>query len=214
MDKKVFKMEDNVAQSGGSVLDVLKNMPGITYDQEGKIILRGSDKVAILMDGKQSSLTGFGNQKGLDNIPAANIESIEIINNPSARYDASGMAGVINIIYKKQTKAGLNGDIGVSQGMGALSKPKADLPTRLGSFSMNPKYSPSVNLNFKEENINLFLRSEILFQEILPNNEFTTRYYDDGRITTIPRHNPVNAFTMGGIVRDAGLTIEEFKTLL
>ncbi len=183
MDKKVFDMKDNVARSGRSALDALKTLPGITFSQEGKIFLRGSDKVAVLIDGKQSSLTGFGNQKSLDNISAANIESIEIIHNPSAKYDASGMAGIINLIYKKQTKIGLNGDIGVSQGMGAFSKVKADLPTRLGSFSMNPKYAPSVNLNLKKSNLNFFLRSELMLLEKLPNNEFTTRNYDNGKTT-------------------------------
>lgn len=68
MDKKSFDLDDNIGQSGGSVLDAMKTMPGVTVDQEGKVILRGSDKVVVLIDGKQSSLTGFGNQKGLDNI--------------------------------------------------------------------------------------------------------------------------------------------------
>ena len=86
LDKKSFDLEDIIAQGGSSVLDAMKALPGISIDQEGKVELRGSDKVAILIDGKQSSLTGFGNQKGLANIPAANIERIEIINNPSAKY--------------------------------------------------------------------------------------------------------------------------------
>jgi outer membrane receptor for ferrienterochelin and colicin len=80
----------------------MKNLPGITVDQEGKVSLRGSDRVAILIDGRQSSLTGFGNQRGLDGVPAANIEAIEIIHNPSASFDAAGMAGIINIIYRKE----------------------------------------------------------------------------------------------------------------
>ena len=125
MDRLSYSMEDMVAQSGGSVLDAMRTMPGVTVDQEGKVILRGSDKVVVLIDGKQSSLTGFGNQKGLDNIPVANIEKIEIITNPSAKYDARGMAGIINIIYKKEKEEGLNGDVGFAYGIGALSKPKA-----------------------------------------------------------------------------------------
>ena len=98
LDKKTFNLDDNITQSSGSVLDAMKTMPGGMVDSEGKVMLRGRDKVMVLIDGKQSSLTGFGNQIGLDNIPAANIESIEIINNPSAKYDATGMAGMINII--------------------------------------------------------------------------------------------------------------------
>jgi len=190
LDKKTFSMDDNFAQTGGSVLDAMRGMPGVTVDQEGKIMLRGSDKVAILIDGKQSSLTGFGNQKGLDNIPTANIESIEIINNPSSKYDASGMAGIINIIYKKERSSGFNGDVGLTVGLGQLSKRKDDLPTSLGSYSMNPKIIPSLNLNYRTSKINAFFQSEILIQEKLPNNEFTTRHYDDG--TTIFSQVPEN----------------------
>ena len=183
MNRKTYEMEDLVAQAGGSVLDAMKIMPGVTIDQDGKVILRGSDKVLVLIDGKQSSLTGFGNQKGLDNIPAANIERIEIINNPSAKYDASGMAGVVNIIYKKEQKNGINGSAGMALGLGAITKPKPDLPTELGSFSPTPKLIPSLDLNFNKEKFKLFFQSEVFLQKKLPNNEFTTRYYDDGRIT-------------------------------
>ena len=101
LDKKSFAVSANITQSGGSVLQALKNLPGITTSQDGKVELRGSDKVAVLIDGKQTALTGFGGQTGLDNIPASAIERIEIINNPSAKYDANGNAGIINIIYKK-----------------------------------------------------------------------------------------------------------------
>lgn len=183
MDRFTFDAEDMIAQSGGSVLDAMKTMPGVTVDQEGKVILRGSDKVVVLIDGKQSSLTGFGNQKGLDNIPVANIEKIEIINNPSAKYDARGMAGIINIIYRKEKEEGFNGDAGFAYGIGALTKPKADLPTQLGSYSANSKYIPSLNINYRRNKVNFFLQSEAMFLNQLPNNEFTTRYYEDGRIT-------------------------------
>ncbi len=183
LEKKTFDLKDIVAQSGGSVLDAMKAMPGISVDNNGKVILRGSDKVLILVDGQQSSLTGFGNQKGLDNIPAANISKIEIINNPSAKYDASGNAGAINIIYKKDKKEGLNGSIGFTSAVGVLAKKKEDLPTELGSYSLTPKYIPSLDLNYTKEKTSVFFQSEILKQEKLPNNEFTTRNYDDGRNT-------------------------------
>lgn len=183
MEKKTFSMDDNIAQSGGSVLDAMKLMPGVTVDNEGKVILRGSDKVVVTIDGKQSSLTGFGNQKGLDNIPVANIEKIEIINNPSAKYDARGMAGIINIVYKKEQDKGFNATLGFDYGIGALTKPRPDLPTDLGSYSANPKYIPNLDLNYRNKKINLFLQSEVMFLNKLANNEFTDRYYDDGSIT-------------------------------
>ena len=77
LDTKVYQMGDGATQSTGSMLDALKNLPGVTVDQEGKVLLRGSDRVAILIDGRQSSLTGFGSQRGLDNVSAANVEAIE-----------------------------------------------------------------------------------------------------------------------------------------
>jgi len=181
LDKKSYSMNNNIAQSGGSVMDAMKAMPSVSFDQDGKVILRGSDKVIVLIDGKQSSLTGYGNQKGLDNIPASNIERVEVINNPSAKYDATGMAGIINIIYKKEIQTGLHGSVGFAYGLGALTKPKPDLPTDLGSFSSTPKYIPSLDLNYKKDKLSVFLQSEVLAQKKLPNNEFTTRYYDDGR---------------------------------
>ena len=190
LDKKTFNIQDNIAQSGGSVLDAMKTMPGITVDQDGKVLLRGSDRVMVLIDGKQSSLTGFGNQKGLESIPASNIDGIEVITNPSAKYDATGMAGIINIIYKKEQQSGLHGDFGLAVGLGALSKRKPDLPTELGSFSMNQKYIPSFSLNYKNDKIHLFFSSESMFLEHLPNNEFTTRTYSDG--TRIASQVPEN----------------------
>jgi len=183
LDRKSYSLDNLLTQSGGSILDAMKTMPGVTVDQEGKIILRGSDKVVVLIDGKQSGLTGLGNQKGLGNIPSANIERIEIINNPSAKYDAAGMAGIINIIYKQENQSGLSGSAGFTYGIGAFTRPRNDLPTQLGSYSPTPKYIPSLDLNYNNNNFNIFLQSEVFIQKALPNNEFTTRYYDDGRVT-------------------------------
>ncbi len=183
LDTRIYNLNDNVAQATGSLADVMRTLPGITVEQDGRIQLRGSDRVVILIDGKQSSLTGFGNQAGLDSIPAGNIQSIEIINNPSSQFDATGMAGVINITYKEDDTQGLTGDIGLTAGVGQLSKRKDDLPTDLGSFSNNPKVIPSVNLAYNTDEFRYYFNLEAFLREGLPNNEFTTRFYDDGRIT-------------------------------
>jgi outer membrane receptor protein involved in Fe transport len=183
LDSKSYSASEFLATSGGSVLDMMKSLPGLTVNQEGKVELRGSDKVSVLIDGKTSALTGFGSQRGLENIPASQIESIEIINNPSAKYDAAGMAGIINIKLKKENQKGLNGDIGFTFGDGALTKRKADLPTGMSSFSNNLKYTPSLNLNYRTEKLNLFFQSYWINQHKLPNNEFSTRYYDNGTMT-------------------------------
>lgn len=182
IDTQVFNLGDGAAQTTGSVLDAMRSLPGITVDQDGVVSLRGSDRVAILIDGRQSSLTGFGNQRGLDSVSAANIEAVEIINNPSARFDAAGMAGIINIIYRQEQELGLSGDVGVSLGVGQLSRQRNDMPTELGSYTNNAKGIPSLNLNYNTGMVRTFLQGELLLQDDLPNNEFTTRFYDDGRV--------------------------------
>lgn len=200
LDKQTYQVSENIAQSGGSVLDIMKTMPGITVDQEGKVMLRGSDKVMILIDGKQSSLTGFGTQKGLETIPSSNIESIEIINNPSARYDASGMAGIINILYKKENKEGWSADAIMTFGLGRLSKNKEDLPTSLGSYSLNPKLIPGINLNYRTDKVHLFLLPEAMFLKNLPNNEFTTRTYDNNTktVSQVPENRTQQHYIVNG----------------
>ena len=182
LDRRVFSLEGSIAQGSGSLLDAMRGLPGITFDREGSVLLRGSDRIAILVDGNQSSLTAIGNHSGLDSIPAANVESVEIINNPSSRYDAAGMAGIINIVYKREQDAGFHVDAGLTVGSGQLTKRKDDLPTDIGSYYRNPKIIPSVNLVNNTDNTNAFFQGEILFQEDIPNNEFTSRFYDDGRI--------------------------------
>jgi hypothetical protein len=200
LDTQVFSVGDGPIQSTGTMLDALKNVPGVTVDQEGKVSLRGSDKVAILIDGRQSSLTGFGTQRGLDSVSAANIEAIEVINNPSARFDAAGMAGIINIIYRKEQQLGWSGDVGFGLGVGQFTKQRRDLPTDLGSFSNNEKVIPSVNLNYRTPRTRTFMQGELLLQDRLPNNEFTTRFYDDGRVieSQVPENREQYVYTVRG----------------
>ena len=183
LDRKSYSVEELISGSTGSVLDVVKLLPGVVIDQESRIILRGSDKVAVLIDGKQSSLTGFGSQKGLENIPASQIEKIEVITNPSAKYDAAGMAGIVNIVFKKSEQKGFSGDAGLAPGIGMITKRKKDLPTGMPSYSDNLKITPSFNLNYNTEKLRIFWQSYLINQKRLPNNEFTTRFYDNGNIT-------------------------------
>ena len=182
MDKKTFSVAANISQNGGSVLQVLKNLPGVTTSQDGKVELRGSDKVALLIDGKQTALTGFGNQTGLDNIPASAIESIEIINNPSAKYDANGNAGIINIIYKKNKQQGFNGKVGFITGVGALWQKKENLPGIRPQYQATPKINPSLSLNYRKNKVNAFLQADWLYTETLNKNEFVTRTFTNGTI--------------------------------
>lgn len=180
LDRKTFSMADNINQGGGSLLRVMQNLPGVTIGDDGTVKLRGNDRVAVLVDGKQTALTGFGNQQSLDNIPASAIERIEIINNPSSKYDANGNAGIINIIFKKERKEGWNGKIGIAGGAGALWVKKENFPTIRPQYTVTPKINPSISLNYKKDKINWFLQGDNLYTQTLNKNEFTDRYYDNG----------------------------------
>lgn len=181
MDKKVFSIENNISQNGSSVLQAMQNLPGVTV-QEGKVQLRGNDKITVLIDGKQTAITGFGNQAGLDNIPASAIEKIEIINNPSAKYDANGNAGIINIVYKKNKQDGFNGKIGMTVGIGSLWIRKQNLPDIRPQYRFTPKANPTLSLNYRKNKINFFFQGDYLYTQTLNKNEFVTRTYDDGTI--------------------------------
>lgn len=182
MDKKTYSLANNISQTGGSVLQALKNLPGITSGQDGKVALRGSDKVAILIDGRQTALTGFNSQSGLENLPASAIEKIEIINNPSAKFDANGAAGIINIIFKKYKQEGFNGKVGLTTGLGALWQKKENLPEIRPQYQRTPKINPSLSLNYRKKKINAFFQGDWLYTETLNKNEFVTRTYQDGTV--------------------------------
>lgn len=197
MEKKVFKVDDNISQSGGSLLQVMQVLPGVTVTQEGTVRVRGNDQVAVLIDGKQTALTGFGNQKSLDNIPASAIERIEVINNPSARYDANGNAGIINIIFKKEVKEGFNGKAGLSLGLGALWVKEENLPSIRPQYQRTPKINPSLTLNHRKKKTNLFLQADNLYTETLNKSEFVDRFYDDGVVVRhqLKRNRDTNILT-------------------
>jgi len=179
MDKKVFSLDNNMSQTGGSVLQAMQNLPGISV-QDGKIQLRGNDKIAVLIDGKQNAITGFGSQTGLDNIPASAIERIEIINNPSSKFDANGNAGIINIIYKKNRQEGFNGKVSFTSGLGALWVRKENLPGIRPQYQATPKLNPSLSLNYKKNKLNTFVQADWLYTQTLNRNEFAERIYDSG----------------------------------
>lgn len=203
MDKKVFNVDDNLGQTGGSALQIMQNLPGITI-QDGKVNLRGNSNVIVLIDGKQSGLTGFGNQSGLDNIPASSIERIEIINNPSAKFEANGSAGIINIILRKETKDGINGKVGLLGGLGALMVKHTNLPSISPQYQYTPKVNPSFGLNYRKNKVNLFMQADYLYTQTLNKNEFVTRTYDDG--TTIQQQTKRNRNT-GFLTTRAGADV-------
>jgi len=135
-DKKVFNVGKNITNQGSSVIDLLKEIPSVTVDQDNNISLRGSEGVKIMIDGRPSGLEGSNRGDVLEQISATQVESIELITNPSAKYEAEGSSGIINIVLKKDEKRGLgyNGTLGLN--MGTRDKYSGQL-----SFSLrNNKY--------------------------------------------------------------------------
>ena len=118
LDKKVYDMANDPMSQGQSLSDALQNVPSIQVDAEGNVSLRGNDNVKFLIDGKPSGMLGVSSvADALKNIPAENVERIELITNPSARYEASGSAGIVNIVLKKGTNTGFNGSVTVNGGI-------------------------------------------------------------------------------------------------
>ncbi|TFV96171.1 TonB-dependent receptor [Algoriphagus kandeliae] len=138
LDKRIFNVGKDLANAGGTATDILMNLPSVAVDPEGNVRLRGSSNVRILIDGKPSGLVSFKGSSGLRQLPANLVERVEVITNPSARYEAEGMAGVINIILKKDNKQGFNGSFEVIAGT----------PLNLGF---------SANLNYRKNRINWFI---------------------------------------------------------
>lgn len=205
MDKKTFTVADNISQLGGSVLQAMSTVPGVTVGQDKKVELRGSDKVMVLIDGKQTALTGFGTQNGLDNIPASALERIEVITNPSAKYDANASAGIINLVLKKQEQQGFNGKVGLMLGAGALWVKKENLPTVGEQYQYTPKINPSLSVNYRKGATNSFVSLDWLHSPTLNKNEFSSRTYDDGSVITqqIRRNRNTDYATINGGVDHA-----------
>lgn len=146
LDKKIFNVGKDLANAGGSASDILTNIPSVSVDPEGNVKLRGSDNVRILIDGKPSGLVSFKGGSGLQQLQSSMIDRVEIITNPSARYEAEGMAGIINIILKKDKRQGFNGSFELTTGY----------PTNLGG---------AANLNYRHKKINFFINYGIAYRK-------------------------------------------------
>lgn len=121
IDKKIYNVSKDMSLRGGTANDVLRRLPGIELDESGNISLRGDGSVNLLINGNQSSLSGINGSTLLDGLPASAIEKVEIINNPSAKYDPDGNSGIINIVLSKKKERGLNITSNLNLGSGDLN---------------------------------------------------------------------------------------------
>jgi len=140
LDKRIFNVGKDLANRGGTAEDILDNVPSVSVDIEGNVSLRGSEGVKILVDGRPSGLAGGDNANGLRAIPANMIDKIEVITNPSARYEAEGMAGIINIILKKQRGSGFNGSFDANAGYPEQAGVGANVNYRKGKVNWFANY--------------------------------------------------------------------------
>lgn len=159
LDKRIFNVGKDLANAGGTASDILKNIPSVAVDGDGNVSLRGSNSVRILIDGKPSGLVSFKGGSGLQQLQGSIIERVEVITNPSARYEAEGMGGIINIVLKKERKEGINGSFDVITGY----------PSNFGA---------AANVNYRRKNLNFFVNYTASFRNTPGRSSLYQEVYD------------------------------------
>lgn len=165
LDKKIYNVGKDLTVRGGTVSDVLDNVPSVSVDVEGNVSLRGNDNVRILINGKPSGLVGLNSTEALRQLPAEAIEKVEIITSPSARYDAEGTAGILNIILRRSKLQGINGAI-----------------TTNVSYPLG--YGISGNINYRTGDFNFFTTSGYNRRDVPGNSNTFTEYFNGDNPTT------------------------------
>lgn len=172
LDKKIYNIGKDLTAGGATVSDALSNVPSVTVDVDGAIALRGNENVKILINGRPSAIAGFGSTDALRQLPAEAIERVEVITSPSARYDAEGTAGILNIILKKEKTLGLNGSLSTNIGVPLNS-------------------SASGNINLRTDKFNIFNTTGVYYRNSPGSAYFNNRYFprtyldDDGQTVTV-----------------------------
>lgn len=167
-DRIVVNVENSIVSSGSSAMDVLERSPGVNVDQNDNISLRGRSGVIIMIDGKPTAMTGTDLGNYLKSLPSAAIQQIDIITNPSAKYDAAGNSGIIDIKMKKDQRLGSNGSFTAGYGQGVY-----------------PKANAGVNFNYRNKNVNIFGNYNYAYRVglnhlILDRNFYTNGIYNGG----------------------------------
>lgn len=157
LDKKIYNIGKDLTVRGGTVSDVLDNVPSVSVDVEGNVQLRGNDDVRILINGKPSGLVGLNSTEALRQLPAESIERVEVITSPSARYDAEGSGGILNIILRRSKIQGLNGALTLNSGY----------PVQAGING---------NINYRTGDVNIFTNTGYNYRE-RPGNSFSEQQF-------------------------------------
>jgi outer membrane receptor protein involved in Fe transport len=164
LDKRVFNVGKDLTNAGNNAADILDNVPSVSVDPEGNVSLRGSQGVRILINGQPSGLLSAGDTEALQRMQGDMIERVEVITNPSARYEAEGEAGIINIILKKEEKKGFNGSFGLTAGQPA-------------------NYGASYNLNYRKRAFNFFSNFGLDYRRAPGGGNATQRFFENGELT-------------------------------
>ena len=164
LDKRVYNISDDIINKGLNMADMLNNLPSISVDVDGNVSLRGNTAVKILVDGKPSGLVGIDDNTALRLLNSNLVERIEVITNPSARYEAEGTAGVINIVMKKEAKKGVNGSF-------------------LGTLGTPENHELSANVNFRRKWVNLFVNYGLGYRRSPREGNSYWEFYDSQTTT-------------------------------
>lgn len=173
LDKRVFNVGKDVSSTAGNAIEVLDNIPSVNVDVDGNVSLRGDSGVQILVDGKVSGLAGVSTQDALRSLQADMIERIEVVTNPSVRYDAEGTAGIINIVLKKDKRKGFNASVDVRGGFPVQWGEKffkKDFPFQSGI---------GASLNYRFKKFNVFANYNFNYRDDISDGYSKTEYFND-----------------------------------
>lgn len=182
-DRIVVNVENSITSAGSSVLDVLRRSPGVTVDQNDALSLKGKNGVQVMLDGKLTPMSGENLTNLLKSMPAEAVGQIELISNPSARYDAAGTAGIINIKTRRDKRAGLNGSLNTFYGQGVYPKAGGGgmLSYRGGKLMLNASYNYGYRKGFNHLT---------LYRSFFENGAFQNAYdQDNNSVFRYQSHN-------------------------
>jgi outer membrane receptor protein involved in Fe transport len=181
-DKKVFSVDQSLVSQGGSATDLLSNVPSVQVDVEGNVNLRGSSNVRVLINGKPSAISGGNVSDILQSIPASSIENIEVITNPSSKYDAEGQSGIINIVLKRNAQVGFNGSASATAGTQSTYNGSLNLNYQHKFFNVYSNYSYRQGKRIGENNFTRTNRvdtiTDIAYQDQIGSQEFNIKSHN------------------------------------